>query len=306
MRHSLFLCLGLVLFLVINTRAEVSPEVFLRQHVEKLSIDFSPRSYRDQKNLNEAADYILRELIKAGAKVEVQPFVANRQTYRNIIGRFGPREGPIRIVGAHYDAAEGTPGADDNASGVAGLLELARKLGKLETPPRVQLVAYTLEEPPFFGTQSMGSYIHAKSMKDQKQEVEWMISLEMIGYFSDQRGSQTYPIPGMGKMYPDTGNFIAVISRLDQVEITKKIHSLMKSATDLPVEFLNAPEKLPGVAFSDHRNYWPFGIPAVMVTDTAFMRNREYHAEGDTADRLDYKKMAKVVEGVFKALLHKP
>jgi Zn-dependent M28 family amino/carboxypeptidase len=291
---------------VINTRAEESPEGLLKQHVEKLSVDFATRSHKDLKNLNATAEYILNAFKSSGAEVEEQSFEANGQIYRNIIGQYGTKTGPLRIVGAHYDAAEGTPGADDNASGVAGLLELARRLGETENPPPIQHVAYTLEEPPFFGTQSMGSYIHAKSLNEQKQEVEWMISLEMIGYFSDQRGSQTYPIAGMENLYPDKGNFIAVISRLDQVELTQKIHALMQSATDLPVEFLNAPERLPSVAFSDHRNYWAFGFPAVMVTDTAFMRNREYHATGDTADRLDYKRMAKVVEGVFKALLHKP
>lgn len=296
--------LVLLMLLFTTVRSESSPEIRLEQDVRKLSVDFSPRSHKDLENLNAAANYIHESFTKAGARVEEQAFEVDGKTYRNIIAHFGEGEEPLRIVGAHYDAAEGTPGADDNASGVAGLLELARKLGEQAKLPAIQLVAYTLEEPPYFGGPFMGSFVHAKSLSDQKTKIEWMISLEMIGYFTDKRKSQTYPLPGMEKQYPSKGNFIAVISKLDQTALTQKIHKQMQEGTDLPVEFFNGPERLPGVDFSDHRNYWAFGFPAVMVTNTAFMRNQEYHADGDTADRLDYKRMAKVVDGVFMVLTH--
>ncbi|WFB34313.1 M28 family peptidase [Kiritimatiellota bacterium B12222] len=274
----------------------------LEATVRLFSEDFSPRSYVDVKNLELAASFIEKSFEQSHAKVEIQRFTVRGIVYKNIRAIYGNPEAPRWIVGAHYDAHKGTPGADDNASGVAGLIELAHRLGEMPTPPSVEVVAYCLEEPPFFGSEQMGSYVHAKSLKENKTPVVGMLSLEMIGYFSDRKNSQHYPLPSLAKVYPDRGNFIAVISRMDQVAFTRQVHSAMQAGTDLPVEYLNGPEQIPGIDFSDHRNYWTFGYPAVMITDTAFMRNQEYHRKGDTADRLDYPRMAKVIDAVFHLL----
>jgi Zn-dependent M28 family amino/carboxypeptidase len=166
----------------------------------------------------------------------------------------------------------------------------------------IELVAYSLEEPPFFGTQDMGSAHHAALLHEQKVRVKCMIALEMIGYFSSEPGSQSYPIPALRIFYPGKGNFIAIVGRLDQRKIVKKIKGLMKGAADLPVYSVNAPTIVSGIDFSDHRNYWKYGYDAVMITDTAFYRNPEYHESGDTAENLNYELIGKAVIQVFEAV----
>lgn len=282
----------------------------LETHVRYLSETLYPRSFDHEKNINAAADYIKKELEDAGITVTEQPYEVDGVTYRNLSAHFGPKDGPILIVGAHYDSHgiagtdfqpdTHTPGADDNASGTAGLIELALLLQK--NPPKhpVELVAYTLEEPPFFRTHLMGSAVHARSVKDSGKPIKFMISLEMIGYFSDQANSQQYPAKILHSLYPDTGNFIAIIGRFADKKQTREVKSLLAGATSLPVYSMNAPASLvPGLDFSDHMNYWNENINAVMITDTAFFRNTNYHKAGDTADTLDYQRMAKVVQGVY-------
>jgi Zn-dependent M28 family amino/carboxypeptidase len=217
-----------------------------------------------------------------------------------VIALFGPQSPERVVIGAHYDGCGDTYGADDNASGVAGLLELAQLLGRETVPFQVELVAYTLEEPPFFATTGMGSHVHAKSLKEQGINLRLMISLEMIGYFSDEPGSQEFPVSPLKLLYPTKGNFISVVGHAANIFTTRKVKSAMQSASDLPVYSTNVPRMIPGVDFSDHRNYWIFGYDAIMITDTAFYRNRNYHTTGDTAEKLDYGKMAKVVDGVYK------
>jgi len=273
----------------------------LENHVKALSIDFYPRNYGNIQNLNKAAKYIEGQFKLSGARVEIQEFEVEGKKYKNIIARYNIGQGRKMIVGAHYDSCEDTPGADDNSSGVAGILELASLLGREKINREIELVAYTLEEPPFFGTEEMGSFVHANSIQN-KDKIEGVLVLEMIGYFSNNKNSQSYPMGLLKLMYPDRGNFIAVVGNLSQRAFTKKIKIRMKGATDLPVYSISAPAGIPGIDFSDHRNYWPLGINAVMITDTAFYRNSEYHGPKDTYDRLDYEKMAKVVAGVFEAI----
>ena len=276
-------------------------EARLRTHVKTLSKSLLPRNYRETDNLNTCADYIFKNFVQAGAMVERQEFTVERKKYANVIGRFGREKTNQIIIGAHYDAVQGTPGADDNASGVAGLIELAYLIGQSDLKRGIELVAYSLEEPPFFGTDMMGSAFHAASIESSRQ-IEGVIVLEMIGYYDDRWGSQSYPMALLYILYPNRGNFIAVVGKTDQREFTKRVKMGMKGATDIPVYSINAPEFIPGVDFSDHRNYWVRAFNALMITDTAFYRNKAYHKAGDTAESLDYYRMSKVVVGVFEAI----
>jgi hypothetical protein len=285
-----------------GSHGESTASVRLREHVDALSKTFHPRDWETPANLDRCAEYIADHLRQAGAAVEFQDFTVEGNTYRNVIGRFGVGRQRKIIVGAHYDSCGETPGADDNASGVAGLIELARMIGGNPPAAEVELVAYTLEEPPFFGGPQMGSAIHAASVAGQNERIEGVIVLEMIGYFNDEPGSQGYPLPAFKAFYPNRGNFITVVSRWDQGDWVKKLKSAMKRASELPVYSFRGPESLPGVDFSDHRNYWPHGIRAAMITNTAFHRNKAYHTPNDTADRLDYDRMAMVVAGVYGAV----
>lgn len=281
--------------------ARVDP-VKLRGHVEALSHHFFPRDWQHRENLDQCSDYIAQQFRQAGAVVEFQTFTVGKREFRNVIGRFNARQGPRVIVGAHYDACGETPGADDNASGIAALIELAHLFGRDAPVGSVELVAYVLEEPPFFQSGMMGSVIHAKSIAGDTAGVRGVIVLEMVGIFSDAWGSQAYPAPVLSLMYPSRGNFIGVVGRGDQRDWIAAVKAGMKGATDLPVYSICAPSLLPGVDFSDHASYWPHGIKAIMITDTSFYRNKAYHTSGDTTDRLDYTRMAKVVVSVFEAI----
>jgi Zn-dependent M28 family amino/carboxypeptidase len=274
----------------------------LRAHVHALTSDFHPRSHEHPENLDRAAAYIRAELGKH-ARVEEQTFVVSGSTYRNVIATLGPDTKERVVVGAHYDSALGFPGADDDASGVAGLLALAEPLARSPLKVRVELVAFTLEEPPHYATANMGSVHHAKRLREEGATVRAMLSLEMIGYFSDESGSQHFPSPLMGLIYPTTGNFITLVARGDDRDLTRKVKASMMGATDLPVRSLNGPTIVQGVDWSDHRSYWAEGYPALMVTDTSFLRNVRYHTPADTIETLDFARMAKVVQGTFAAVV---
>ena len=284
-----------------TSAARVSPEE-LREHVETLSQRFCPRDWEHRDNLDRCADYIAQRFQEAGAAVESQTVAVGRRQYRNVIGRFGVGAQPRIVVGAHYDTCGDQPGADDNASGVAVLIGLAGLLGQISPPSAVDVVAYVLEEPPFFRTEQMGSAIHAKSIADDKRRYRGVIVLEMVGYFKDEWGSQSYPTLLLRLMYPSRGNFIGVVSRWDQGDWVKAVKVGMKGTTDLPVYSIRAPPVIPGIDFSDHLNYWPYGFKALMVTDTAFYRNKAYHSSADTSDRLDYSRMAQVAVAVLGAI----
>jgi len=274
----------------------------LEAHVRAL-VSFSPRDETHPESLDRTAAWIRRELQEAGGKVEDQAFEAKGAVYRNVLAHFGPATRERIVVGAHYDAAGPYPGADDNASGVAGLIELARLLGEVPPQIHVELVAFTLEEPPSFTTPAMGSAIHAASLKERGIPIRAMIALEMIGYFTDVPGSQEYPLSILKLFYPTRGNFIGVVGKLGQGALVRRIRNAMRRASPLPVHSISAPRWLPGVDFSDHRSYWAAGYDAVMITDTAFYRNPNYHAADDTQETLDYERMAMVVKGVYSAVM---
>ena len=274
----------------------------LQDVVKKLSIDFHPRNYRNLPNLEATAAYIQQHFKAAGGTVSIQSFEVSGHTYKNVRCHFGNSEGPKTIIGAHYDSHDQTPGADDNASGVAGLIEIAYLIGQNTPHGNFELVAYSLEEPPFFATEHMGSHYHAEAIHDAGEAVAGVIILEMIGYFTDEPGSQDYPSLLFKLIYPNKGNFIAVIGKTDQRSFTKRIKVGMKGVNNLPLRSISAPAGIPGVDFSDHRNYWKFGYDAVMITDTAFYRNKAYHEDNDTWDRLNYEKMGHVVQSVYSAI----
>jgi hypothetical protein len=284
-----------------RSATQVDP-LALAAHVKTLSVDFAPRSCLDTTNLAACADYIAGNLTALGARVTRQPYAAGQRTYQNITGSFGPETGPRLIVGAHYDSCDDTPGADDNASGVAGLLELARLLGNTPLRMTVELVAFSTEEPPYFATPSMGSFHHAASLKQAGVEVAGMICLEMIGYFDDKPWSQRYPFGLFHLLFPSHGNFIAVIGSNQQRPFLKRVKRAMLGSVPLDVVSAAVPAFVQGVDFSDHRNYWAHGYNAVMITDTAFLRNTAYHTPQDTWERLDYDRMAQVVVAVFEAV----
>jgi hypothetical protein len=275
----------------------------LETRVRMLSESLLPRSEAYPEELDRAAAYIRQEFTRALGRVSEQPYDVGGRTYRNVIAVFGPETVERIVVGAHYDTAGPQPGADDNASGVSGLIELAYLLSKREPPIKVELVAYTLEEPPFFRSPYMGSAVHARALVKDGARVRAMFSLEMIGYFSDAEGSQHFPNAGLRLFYPTKGNFISIVGMTGQALLVRKIKRAMKGASGLRVYSINAPRSIPGVDFSDHMNYWDAGYPAVMITDTAFYRNPNYHTAADTAEKLDYYRMAQVVEGVYAAVL---
>ena len=290
------------------TRASPSSErtvepARLEEHVRKLSVELVPRDQSHIENLDQVAAYIKNEFSQTTASVSEQPYNVQGKSYRNVIAEFGPDSAERIVVGAHYDTAGPLPGADDNASGVAGLIELARLLGRQPPPLRVELVAFTLEEPPYFRTNGMGSSVHAESLRKQNIRLRAMFCLEMIGYFSDAPNSQRFPTKLFRACYPSTGNFIGVVGRFSDWSLVRRTKASMRKASPLPVYSINAPTLVRGVDLSDQLNYWHAGYSAVMITDTAFYRNRNYHTGRDTAEKLDYKRMALVVEGIYAAVV---
>ena len=293
----------------------------LEAHVRTLSEQFFPRDFTHTSNLDRAAAYIREEFVHAKGAVSDQsyqvtgfepglldpkcvpvPHESSVNTYRNVIATFGPNTKERIVVGAHYDACGELPAADDNASGADGLIELAYLLGRAQLPVRVDLVAFTLEEPPYFRTDNAGSAVHAKSLKKEGVPLRFMISLEMIGYFDDTPGSQKYPSPLMKLFYPSRRDFAVVVGSLDQALLVRRIKRLMREGTDLPIHSINAPGFIEGIDWSDHMYYWNEGYGAVMVGDTGNYGNSNYHRVADTPEKLDYKRMAKVVEGVYNAV----
>jgi hypothetical protein len=285
-----------------GSAAEVDPAQ-LEAHVRTLSETLLPRDADHPRNLDRAAAYVCAAFERTAGRVSEQAYRIQDKTYRNVILQLGPETEERIVVGAHYDALGDQAGADDNASGVAGLIELAHLLDAAPLPTTVELVAYTLEEPPFFRTSGMGSAVHARALREQGVPLRLMISLEMIGYFADQAGSQRYPLPLFKLFYPSAGNFIGVIGKLDGGADVRRVKRAMRRATPLPVHSFNGiPGLVTGLDMSDHLCYWWNGYRALMVTDTAFLRNPDYHTARDTPEKLDYDRLALVVSGVYEAI----
>ena len=281
-----------------NDSAELAAS--LKTHVLKLTGTEAPRSYKHMESLDAAADYVEAEFRRAGITTKTQAYEAKGKTFRNIVCRIDVGSAKTVLLGAHYDVYGRGPGADDNASGVAGLIELARILNANKEKLRysVEIIAFTNEEPPFFQTKEMGSYVHAQSIRSRKGTIAYMVVLEMIGFYSERAGTQDYPIPAMRQLYPSAGNFIAVVGNSNSANEVASIKQAIQKNAAVDCQSLIAPPALRGMDFSDHFNYWALGLKAVMITDTAFYRNRNYHQPTDTPATLDYSKMAEVVNGL--------
>ncbi len=277
----------------------------LRGHVRRLSVEIGERNFRHSSALAAAAEYIAGELTRAGYKPSREEYLIGEERFANILaekpGRSRPRE--IFVIGAHYDSAEGSPGADDNASGVAVLLELAREFAAFENERTLRLAAFVNEEPPFFRTGLMGSRVHAHGCKKRKEDIVAALSLEMLGYFTDEPASQSYP-PFLSFFYPDKGNFIAIVGNLKSRRLVRELEGRFSASSSLPVESIATVSLVPGVDFSDHGSFWKYGYPAAMVTDTAFYRYAFYHTPLDREEALDYGRMAQVAEGLSGWLEH--
>jgi hypothetical protein len=276
----------------------------LYTHVQQLTSIQPPRNYKNPSSLDQAAAYIFKEFSKWCKGVEVQCYNVNGTQYKNVIAWFGPKTGKRIVIGAHYDVCGDQPGADDNAGGVAALLELARLFSRLKPclKQRIDLAAYTLEEPPFFRTPNMGSAVHARSLAAAKVKIHIMISLDMIGYFSDNtRPYRTFaPFFKPGTVIP--GNTTAVIGKEDEKDITQTLAKYIMKYSDIDVAAVNPPPETPGVDFSDHLNFWKQGYTAVMITNFFVCPNLNYHKPGDTIDRLDFNKIAEIVKGLHGTL----
>lgn len=300
---KVFATVFLLFLYFVSEAASKSDTVLIRQHLVALTQTPGFRNYRDLQTLNRAAAYVKTEFEKYSQHVSVQEYRVEGQAYQNIVCSFGPENAPRIIVGAHYDVCENQQGADDNASGTTGLLELARMLQHEKLQVRIDLVAYTLEEPPYFRTKHMGSYVHAKSLKDARVPVLGMVSLEMIGYFKDEKGTQDYPVGALKLIYGSKGNYITLVRKFGAGKFARQFNGQFHKTDLIRTKSFVGPAALPGIDFSDHLNYWAFGFSALMVTDTAFYRNKNYHQPTDTLETLDLNRMAKVIDSVYETLL---
>jgi Zn-dependent M28 family amino/carboxypeptidase len=279
----------------------------LYKDVEFLTSIKPARNFQNIESLKTVCDYLKNEFVKMGAIPGEQTWDAEGTEYKNILTSYNTDKKRRLIVGAHYDVAGNQPGADDNASAVAGLLETARMIfaNQPDLDYRVDFVSYCLEEPPYFGTDNMGSYVHAKSLHDNKVEVIGMICYEMIGYYSDKPNSQPFPSPELAKKYPHTANFIMVVGIEKYAAFNNKVHQLMSANSGIDVQVVNFPSTDPNAALaglSDQRSYWRFNYPAFMINDTAFIRNPNYHQKSDTIDTLDFNKITEVINSAYRAI----
>ncbi|MCI0732721.1 MAG: M28 family peptidase [Methylococcaceae bacterium] len=280
-------------------KPEITPDR-LRSHVHTLASEIGERNVFKPKALHEAEDYITRTWRQQGYLVTRQAYevqgveCANLEVTRT--GSAAPDE--MILIGAHYDSVNGSPGANDNGSGVAALLELSRLFANHSPDVSVRFVAFVNEEPPFFYWGEMGSAVYAKAARARGDRIRFMASVETIGYYSESPGSQNYP-PLFKYFYPDRGNFISFVSNLGSRAVMREAARAFRAGSSFPIQHVATFSWIPGVAWSDHLCFWRQGYRAFMVTDTAFYRYRFYHTPYDTADQLCYEPFAQCCNGLF-------
>jgi len=280
-------------------------EALLKAHVDKLAAEIGERNVFCPTALNAAADYIKGVWTAQGYDVVTQSYDAKGVTCENLeITRWGRlQKQQIILLGAHYDSVRGSPGADDNASAVAALLEISRRLAAADLDRTVCLVAFVNEEPPFFFRKTMGSMVYATAARKRGDDIRLMISLEMLGYYDERPKTQRYP-PLFRFFYPNRANYIAFVSNLASHRQMLRAVSAFNSCSDFPVRHIATLGIIPGISLSDHLSFWRRGYRAMMVTDTAFYRNSFYHTRGDVPQTLNYPAFARVTEGLCGMVLH--
>ncbi len=264
---------------------------------------FGSRNVSDPTSMDRSVTWLEDELGKAGLTTERHTFEVHQQSCHNVVANVpgGARKTEIVVIGAHYDSVMNCVGANDNASGVAVLLALARALSQEKTARSLRFVAFANEEPPHFQHEGMGSWAYALACQQRGDDIVAMLSLETMGYYSDEAGSQSYPFP-MSACYSETGNFIGFIGNVTSRHLVRRAVASFRQHTDFPSEGAALPSWIPGVGWSDHWSFWQAGYPAIMVTDTAPFRYPHYHTDQDTPDKLDYRRLAQVTVGLEKVI----
>jgi Zn-dependent M28 family amino/carboxypeptidase len=273
--------------------------VRLRRDVEVLADRIGERHIWRPDALARAGEYLRTSLVEAGYVPGAQPFTARGAGVHNIeaISRGASPDAGVIVLGAHYDTVGGSPGANDNGTGLASLLELARRFAGQPQHHTLRFVAFVNEEPPFFQTEEMGSLVYARAARERGDRILAMLSLETMGYYSDEPGSQQYP-DSLGQLFPGIGNFIGVVGNPESGELVQRVHAAFAAHGDFPIQAAPMRADLPGAGWSDHWSFWQAGYPAVMVTDTAPFRYPWYHTAEDTPDKVDFERLAAVVDGL--------
>ena len=273
----------------------------LRADVQTLADEIGERNMARYPQLNAAADFIENSFSHAGLVPRRDTYDLHGRACHNIETEIGAHP-EILLVGAHYDSVFGSPGANDNGSGVAAMLALARRFAQKPAQHTLRFVAFVNEEPPYFLTEQMGSFVYAGRCRARGDQISAMISLETIGYFSDAPHSQTYPSLGLGFFYPTVGNFIGFVGNVRSRSLLRRAIALFRKHARVPSEGAALPSFIPGVSWSDQWAFWQHGYAGIMITDTAPFRYPHYHSATDTPDRLDYDRFALVVSGMQKVI----
>jgi hypothetical protein len=291
----------------VSTAGPLSPDEIvlrgeLRANVQKLAGEIGERNMWHYAQLNAAADFIEDSFSRAALRTRRDSYEMHGQTCHNIEAEIPGAQPGIILVGAHYDSVFGSPGANDNGTGVAATLALARRFAGAKSKHTLRFVAFVNEEPPYFLSGEMGSLLYARRCKERGDKISAMISLETIGYFSDAPHSQTYPSPGLGLFYPKVGDFIGFVSNVQSRALLRRVIALFRKHAKIPSEGASLPAFIPGVSWSDQWSFWQHGYPAIMVTDTAPFRYPYYHSSNDTPDKLEYDRFTLVVSGMEKVI----
>jgi Iap family predicted aminopeptidase len=274
----------------------------LRADVQMLGGEIGERNMWHYPQLNAAADFIENSFSRAGLRPRRDSYNLRGQSCHNIEAEIRGAHPQILLIGAHYDSVFGSPGANDNSTGVAAMLALARRFAGKKTEHTLRFVAFVNEEPPYFLSNEMGSFVYAGRCKTRGDQISAMISLETIGYFSDAPHSQTYPTPGLSVFYPKVGNFIGFVGNVGSRALLRCAVAPFRKHAKIPSEGAALPAFIPGVSWSDQWSFWQHGYPGIMITDTAPFRYPYYHLASDTPDKLDYDRFALVVSGMEKVI----
>ena len=275
----------------------------LQGHVRTLAGEIGERNVWQPEKLAYAARYIEERLRETGHHPAREAFSAAAVDVWNVVVEKpgAARPGEIVVVGAHYDSVMGSPGANDNATGVAALLEIARSLARQQPARTVRCVFFANEEPPFYLTGEMGSLVHARAARQRGDKIVAMLSLETIGYYTDEEKSQHYPFP-FALLYPAKGNFVGFVGNVASRSLVRRAVGAFRSRAAFPSEGVAAPGGIAGIGWSDHWSFWQQGYPAIMITDTALFRYGPYHTRDDTPEKVTYEGLTRTVSGLERVI----